>query len=309
MSGEKIKSKKWIIVLSVVILVAIAVTLIIVFLPKNVSNAVERTNTQTQSMFLKQDKNKKLYKDFQTKITNIEAINKVYGQETQNVYTLTLAINQIMDFYNDYIVFAEDKSTFQSNYGVIMKNYDVANTEQKKMEDVIVKVMQELGDQDNTFFESYWKEFRGYYVKYLNCYVTVINSLCEIYKDCVPNGILANQLTNLVLDNVDNYLNLINKDFEKSTYKIQYLNNFISYLDIKNNNVLIKYNFSEELQESYSLISTFETIYGKDKTLSSVIDSINENGFTFESVSADSKGVLDKTKTFLQGGLKVWKKY
>ncbi len=305
MSGEKIKSKKWIIVLSVVILVAIAITLIIVFLPKNVSNAVERTNTQTQSMFLKQDKNKKLYKDFQTKITNIEAINKVYGQETQNVYTLTLAINQIMDFYNDYIVFAEDKSTFQSNYGVIMKNYDVANTEQKKMEDVIVKVMQELGDQDNTFFESYWKEFRGYYVKYLNCYVTVINSLCEIYKDCVPNGILANQLTNLVLDNVDNYLNLINKDFEKSTYKIQYLNNFISYLDIKNNNVLIKYNFSEELQESYSLISTFETIYGKDKTLSSVIDSINENGFTFESVSADSKGVLDKTKTFLQGGLKV----
>lgn len=305
MSGEKIKSKKWIIVLSVVILVAIAVTLIIVFLPKNVSNAVERTNTQTQTMFLKQDKNKKLYKDFQTKITNIEAINKVYGQETQNVYTLTLAVNQIMDFYNDYIVFAEDKSTFQSNYGVIMKNYDVANTEQKKMEDVIVKVMQELGDQDNTFFESYWKEFRGYYVKYLNCYVTVINSLCEIYKDCVPNGILANQLTNLVLDNVDNYLNLINKDFEKSTYKIQYLNNFISYLDIKNNNVLIKYNFSEELQESYSLISTFETIYGKDKTLSSVIDSINENGFTFESVSADSKGVLDKTKTFLQGGLKV----
>ena len=191
MSGEKIKSKKWIIVLSVVILVAIAITLIIVFLPKNVSNAVERTNTQTQSMFLKQDKNKKLYKDFQTKITNIEAINKVYGQETQNVYTLTLAVNQIMDFYNDYIVFAEDKSTFQSNYGVIMKNYDVANTEQKKMEDVIVKVMQELGDQDNTFFESYWKEFRGYYVKYLNCYVTVINSLCEIYKDCVPNGILA----------------------------------------------------------------------------------------------------------------------
>lgn len=305
MSGEKVKSKKWIVILSVVILVAIAITLIIVFLPKNVSNAIERTNTQTQSMFLKQDKNKKMYRDFQTKITSVEAINKEYGQETQDVYTLTLIINEVMDFYNEYIVFAENKSSFQANYGTIMKNYDVANSEQKKMENVIVKVMQELGPQDNTFFESYWKEFKGYYVKYLNSYVAVINSLCEIYKDCVPNGILANELTNLVLDNVDNYLNAINKDFEKATYKIQYLNKFKTYLNVDTNKVLIKYNFNETLQEDYNLISTFENVYGEGKTLSSVIESINEDGFAFESVSGDSKGVLEKTKTFLQGGLAI----
>ncbi len=303
MSGEKVKGKKWIIVLSVVILVAIAVTLIIVFLPKNVNNAIERTNTQVETMFLKKDKNKKMYKDFQTKITSIEAINKEYGQETRDVYALTLAINDIMDFYNEYIVFSQDKSTFQANYGLIMKNYDVANAEQKKMEDVIVKVIQELGNQDNTFFESYWKEFKGYYLNYLNSYVVVINSLCEIYKDCVPNGILANELTNLVLDNIDNYLNVINKDFEKATYKIQYLDKFRVYLNTKDNRVLIKYNFSEILQEDFALISTFSKVYGEDKNLVNVIESINEDGFAFE--GSDSKGVLEKTKTFLQGGLTI----
>ncbi len=297
---EKRKGKKWIIVLSVLILIAVVVTLIIVFLPKKVGNAIKQTTIQASNMFIVDDEDEELYRDFQTKVKGVMA--KKYGTETDNVYEVCLVLNNVTNFYSNYIVFAEDNKTFQNNYGAIMKSYEKANAHQEKMEQVVINVNKELGSLDATFIEGAWKEFKEYFLDYLDSYTSAFKALNKVFVNCVPNGVVANDMTNLVLNCVDYYLDSITDDFSKATAKIDYLTDFSDYLVISNNNVLSQYSFNQTLQNKVALVNKFSSVYGKDKTLKTLIDGINETGFTFTSTVVDSENVLATAKTFLTGG-------
>lgn len=297
---ENRKGKKWIIVLSVLILIAVVVTLIIVFLPKKVGNAIKQTTTQSTSMFIIDDEDEELYKSFQTKVKGVMADK--YGKETDDVYEVSLVLNDVMNFYSNYIVFAEDNKTFQNNYGTIMKSYEKANAYQKKMEQVVINVNKELGSLDATFIEGAWKEFKGYFLDYVYSYTSAFKALNKVFVKCVPNGVVVNDMTNLVLNCVDYYLDSINKDFSKASKKIEYLSDFSKYLVISENNALSQYSFNENLQTKVALVKKFSSVYGKDKTLKTLIEGINDTGFTFTSTVIDSENVLAISKTFLTGG-------
>lgn len=305
MSDKKIKGKKWIIILSVLVLIAIIVTLVVVFLPKNVDKIISEVDSQSKTMLLKEDESDNLYLKFKTKITGASSINEKYGQDTENVYDACKAINEVVDFYNGYLVFAVDNSTFQGQYSSIMKNYSIANSQQRKMEGLMEKVTTDLGNRDSTFFENAWKEFKGYFVDYFNSHVVVINSLCKIYENCIPKGIIANEMTELVLGTVNDYLDVIKNDFDSAKYKLEYLDNFLGYLDLDENKALSSFNFSQKLQENIEVLGTFGFVYGEDKSLKTLIEGITADGFTMESNVVDTKGVLDIAKNFLTGGLEA----
>lgn len=305
MSDKKIKGKKWIIILSVLVLIAIIVTLVVVFLPKNVDKIISEVDSQSKTMLLKEAESDDLYLKFKTKITGASSINEKYGQDTENVYDACKTINEVVDFYNGYLVFAFDNSTFQGQYSSIMKNYSIANSQQRKMEGLMEKVTTDLGNRDSTFFENAWKEFKGYFVDYFNSHVVVINSLCKIYENCIPKGIIANEMTELVLGTVNDYLDVIKNDFDNSKYKLEYLDNFLGYLDLDENKALSSFNFSQKLQENIEVLGTFGFVYGEDKSLKTLIEGITADGFTMESNVVDTKGVLDIAKNFLTGGLEA----
>ena len=300
--AEKKKGVKWIIILTILVLIAVTVTLIVVFLPKNTSKAVEQTDKQANSMFIVKDESKELYQTFQAKVRG--TAEDKYGQETENVYNLSLSLNRIVGFYNDYLVFAESNKTFSNNYNKIMRNFNKANSYQEDMEEVIVEVNQYLGPIDTSFIEGAWREFRGYFVKYMDCYVNAVNGLKNVFKDCIPSGVIANEMTYLVLDNVDVYLECINANFEKSTMFINYLSSFTNYLN-KSNNILSKYPFNTTVQNKVKLVQDFSKVYGEDVDLTTLIKSITQDGFTFERPVQDVNNVLDAAKSFLKGELSL----
>ena len=131
MKEGKIKGKKWIIILSVLILIAIVVTLVIVFLPKNTDRVVELVDSQSKTMYLKNSDDKTKYKDFQNKINlNLSSSAK---QEVENIYQLFISLNDVIDFYNQNLVFAQDNSVFQNNYNKVVRNLESANNVQKEL--------------------------------------------------------------------------------------------------------------------------------------------------------------------------------
>ena len=305
MGADKIKTKKWIVVLSILILIAIVVTLVIVFLPKNISNVIKQTNTQVETMYLKQSEDVKAFETFKSKITSSASVKEEIGQDVENVSNTFSAINNTLKFYNNYLVFAQDNSTFQNAYGKIMKSYNSANQKQKAMQDVVDKVNSKLDNDDDFFFEGAWREFKESFVPYFNSYVKAFKALSEVYEKCVPTGIITNEFTILVLDNVNNYFEVISNNFDKSQDKIQKLNGFLGYINIDENDVLQNYNFSENLQKSYKTITAdFGKIY-EGKTFKDVIKSITEEGFTFEKSESDLDNILEGVEKFLTGGLEA----
>lgn len=305
MEGKKIKQKKWIIALAVLVAVAIAVTLVIVLLPKNTTNAVHQLDTQAKVMYLKKEGTDKNYQDLKGRIKGVAALDEEIGQEVEDVYTLCQDLNFTIEFYNSWLIYAQDNEVFQGEYNNILRQLSIASSKQDSMEKIVEEALAKFGPLDSGFFRGVWNDFKESFVGYFEANTSLIKSLNKVYQACIPESVIANKLTCLTLNTVDDYLAVIQEDFSKSSVKIAYLKVFLDYFNTSLKTVLVDYNFNTSLQTKYKQLTSFGEIY-KDKTIKDLIKSmISGVNFDFEKAEDDDDNVLDLCKNYLLGRLEA----
>ncbi len=296
---EKGKKKRgWIIALAIVVLIAVVVTCVIVFWPKNTDNVVSQTNTQIDTMYLKDKDDKDKFESFAKKVNKYAS---QYNNEVQSAKRINDMIAEMMNFYGFYLPYAEGNGTFQSNYNLIMDGFNSANSYQEKMTQIMNEAYEKV-NQAPTFTEGAWLDFKKEFFGYVKGYADAFQGLSKVFKDCVPDGVMHNELMFLILNTVNDYFNVIIGNGVEKQYTINFANTFINKYVSLGTGPAFSYKYSEALQGSVKTINKFSSVYG-GQTIKDVIKSIQSTGITFEISEADTENVLKEVKTFLNGGL------
>lgn len=299
MSEKKRFNKKWLILLATLVLIAIIVVTVVLLLPKNTKEVVKQTQTQTTSMFLTTNDEEIMYASFQEKI-RLNAVQ--YVTEASTVKQLSKDLTKIIKFYNQFLVLAADNGVFQNNYHVIMDGFNNANGYQKEM-DAIIKEVYEKVNASSTFTEGAWTSFQSVYVKYVTSYHSAIAGLNRVFQGCLPAGIMSNEFTFQVLNTVDDYLDVIIRNYDSCSAIAAKFSTFVNSYVTNWNATLSQYKFSKVLQEKLKTMSELQTVYGKDVSFKKLIETIDETGINYPSKDTDTNGILVIVKTFLNGGL------
>lgn len=296
--GKKKINKKWLVALAILVLIAVVVVLVIVLLPKNTKGVVDKVQTQTEQCFLKDKTEVTMFDSFQRKINNSAT---EYIEEVASAKAVIVMLNEVLDFYNDYMVFAKDNKTFQDNYNLIMDGFNDANKYQKDMNAICLEVYNKV-ENSSTFIKGAWTDFKVVYAKYIKSYSNSIRGLNKVFTSCVPAGVINNDFTVKVLSTVDDYLAVINTGFEAKAKVIEFAGTFTK--EYLNAEMLSQYKFSENLQGKLKSINKFSELYGK--SLRELIASVDSEGIHMDPSETDTDGkVLADVKSFLLGGVQA----
>ncbi len=290
------KGKKFIIALAIIVLLAVISVVIIVCLPKNVNDVRDRAFKEAETSFLQSDEERNMYSSFTSKI-QISASQ--YIKNADDAKTVSNMLVNVLDFYNEFLVFAKDNKTYQAQYRVVLDAFNSANSYQKSMNSLLKDVYEYVGN-DTTYITGAWQKFEKDYFQYVEYYVKALEGLGKVYIDCVPSGFNNNALTSLVINTTTDYLKVISTGKDNYSAVVAKAENFIDKY-ILDTSLIEKYEFSSNLKTTVTNINSFETIY-KDSVIS-VINSINNSGITYKIRDTDKTGALASLKSFLEGGL------
>jgi len=291
------KGKKWTIALAVLVLIAVVAVILIVCLPKNINDIKDRAFKEQEISFLQSDEELNLFNSFQSKIAKSAS---QFNKNAEDAKTVSYMLVNVLDFYNDYLVFARDSKTFQSQYRVVLDSFNNANSYQKSMTAILKEVEDYVGPDGTTYITGAWPKFEKEYKKYLESYVKALEGLGKIIVDSLPKGIKNNAFSNLVINTTTDYLNAVSTAKENYSFIVKYANRFITKY-VVNTTEIENYEFSENLKLATTKINKFKTIY--NDRISSVIRSIDETGIVYKNIEADDSGILVSLKSFLNGGI------
>lgn len=315
---RKLFNKKWLIALSVLVLIGIVVTLVIVFLPKDTKKAVAKVHNAEETMFLVSQTETLAFEEFYGKF----GTSHEYRVEGEMISKISANLNYMISFYNDYLIYANADKTFQGNYNHIVGGIDKANKSQKSMNEVLKDVSDFVPDS-TTYLKTAWRDFRKDWVGYLKGYQETIEGLSKVYKFSLPKGAIQNKFSYLVLDTANDYIDeiivkfeaLVKSDvkdsatittFEKNQGKAiseKFCNFVVKYV---NSGIMNEYYYSQNLQQDVNNIEKFESAY--NKSISDVIKSgvSADNVWNMSAVAADTNSTaLNAVKKFLDGGCQV----
>ncbi len=313
MTERKLFNKKWLIALSILVLIAITVTMVIVFLPKKTSRAVEKVYENESTMFLQSENEKILYNSF---VDKLEVVSS-YQSEAKFARTLSETMHDVVVFYNASLVYCESNGTFQDNYGKIVSGIDRANESKVRMNNMLSEIQEKIEAGSLSNLSTAWRDYRKEFVVYVTEYSNAIEGMSAVYKDCLPKGVRQNQFTYDVLDSVNFFLDYIIEDYSymvnvdvrdnstTSTFaggvKVNKLENFVNVY-LNNKQTISSVEYSSSLQDYMTKIKEFKNLY--KASLGDVIKSIKAD-YGFTGISQDTQGLLATVKTFLNGGCKA----
>lgn len=313
MTERKMFNKKWLVALSILVLVAITVTMVVVFLPKKTDKAIEKIYNNESTMFLQSENEKTLYNSFVDKLDVVPS----YRGEANFAKTISETMHDVVLFYKDSLLYAESDGTFQDNYGKIVNGIDRANDSKNRMNKMLGEIEEKIEAGSISNLRTAWRDYRREFVVYLNEYSTAIEGMSAVYQNSLPKGVRQNQFTYDVLDSVNYFLDYIIEDYQymvnvdvrdnatTSTFaggvKIEKFENFVEkYLN--NKTIISSVEYSSSLQSDMTKIKSFKELYKAN--LGDVIKSIKAD-YGFAGISQDTQGLLDTVKTFLNGGCRA----
>lgn len=311
-------SRKWLIVLSVLVLVAIIAVVIVLLVPGNTYSMVEVLHSHSTTSFLNVDNTSerenydKLKAEFDIAVTG-------YKQEVEDIETLSQTINNVLDFYDEYTIFAKNNGTLTQNYKSIKSNLNKASRLQDDMNEEIVTLIS-LSDNSDTYQRNAWIDLRVIYVDWLESMQNAITRLNTCYQNCFDPSLTNNTASTLVLNAVDDYISVITDDFNDLIENDQKSSRIESYNYTMNGRIklfeafvnarltstnFVNYIFHQRIKNFYDDVNQFYTVYSQED-FKYLLDSIAPNGaFTenFDDVNVSgSLTCLANTKTFLSGG-------
>ena len=311
-------SRKWLIILSVLVLVAIIAVVIVLLVPGNTYSMVEVLHSHSTTSFLNVDNTSerenydKLKAEFDIAVTG-------YKQEVEDIETLSQTINNVLDFYDEYTIFAKNNGTLTQNYKSIKSNLNKASRLQDDMNEEIVTLIS-LSDNSDTYQRNAWIDLRVIYVDWLENMQNAIARLNTCYQNCFDPSLTNNTASTLVLNAVDDYISVITDDFNDLIENDQKSSRIESYNYTMNGRIklfeayvnarltstnFVNYIFHQRIKNFYDDVNQFYTVYSQED-FKYLLDSIAPNGaFTenFDDVNVSgSLTCLANTKTFLSGG-------
>ena len=311
-------SRKWLIILSVLVLVAIIAVVIVLLVPGNTYSMVEVLHSHSTTSFLNEN-NRSEQENYSALLQDMSNEVTSYMQEMRDVETLSQTINVILKFYDEYIVFAQDNGTLTQNYKSIKSNLNKASRLQDDMNEEIVTLIS-LSDNSDTYQRNAWIDLRVIYVDWLESMQNAITRLNTCYQNCFDPSLTNNTASTLVLNAVDDYISVITDDFNDLIENDQKSNSIESYNYTMNGRIklfeafvnarltstnFVNYIFYQRIKNFYDDVNQFYTVYSQED-FKYLLDSIAPNGaFTenFDDVNVSgSLTCLANTKTFLSGG-------
>lgn len=311
-------SRKWLMILSILVLVAILAVVIVLLVPGNTYSMVEVLHSHSTTSFLNIDNTSerenydKLKNEFDIAVTG-------YKQEVEDVETLSQTINNILDFYDEYTIFAQNNGTLTKNYKSIKSSLNKASKLQDKMNEEIVKLIT-LSDNSDTYQRNAWIDLRVLYIDWLESMQNAITRLNTCYQKCFNPSFTNNSASTLVLNTIDDYIDVIVDEFnnlkendkksgsvEVYSYtiagKVKLFNAFVRN-QVKSEN-FVDYTFDEQTKVFYDDVNKFFDLYSQED-FKNVIISINPNGAItedFDDVNlSGSLTCFENAKSFLSGG-------
>ena len=321
------KAKKWAIFTAIVVLVAVIVVVIILAVPPNTYNAVEMLNRTSSSSYLTVYSEQVEFANFRTKVSTSAVVG--YTQELYDIEKTAKAIDIILDFHNDNLVFAKENKNLNKNYKSIKEGLQDAKDIQKKLVNIVSKT-NKLSDSSSTYLQSAIVDYREQYLKYLKACKRAIGGLENAYNGSQGKVLYINQASTLILNTVNDYMDVLVSQYNDlvkadlkggnmTAYTQEYAqlgikaktDNFYKFVvsNVQNGFVDDTYNyyFESTVKQQYDELNEFFTLYS-EKNTKPLIESMETVGTqnvitkTYDGVS-DSNGVFEKMCKFLKGGL------
>lgn len=301
--------KKALIGIALFVLVAIVVVIVLLCIPPNTYNAVQTLNRATETTFLARDAEKE---DFgETKASIASSGFSKYLNEFKDIETLTESINDVLNFYNSKMIYANADKNFKKNYKPIKNNLNSA----KDSKDKLVNMVADINSEGKTSSDPYRNkliDFRREYIYWLKYNQSAISALKNAYLGSMGDVLDNNSASSAVLNAVDDYLKVIIADYEKnnevdkknsdiSTYSYKgagKVANFKKFVDVNLNEqtYISGYYFSDAIQAKFKVIDQFISV---QKDFVKVVESISESGY-FE-FSFSDETIKNAVTAFLGG--------
>lgn len=318
------KGKKFMVGLGVLAVIAIIIVVIVISIPPSTNSALTLLNKAYTNSFLMSQTEKTEYDKFQTKVDANKVNNYLItmSQEMKDVETLSITLAGVLDYYNDYLTFAQSNKNFNKNYKSIKNGLNGAIDSQKQLNKMLEEV-NKLGSQSATYLQSAWIDFRVEYANWLNGYNKAISALAKAYEGSMGDVTTNNLASTTILNTVSDFTQVIYNDFaglveydkqnpNANTYtyesdgKIMAFQLFVEQ-NLKNADEIENYYFSSVIQGKYQKINQYFSLYSQEdmKSAISSIKLISDNPvvtLTYEGVE-DADNVYTKIKVFLIGGV------
>ena len=307
--NKKKGRNKFIKIFAGLLLVALIVVAIIYFVPTNKASLVQSFGNARENMLLNNSKNLNEYNTFNTKVKNNSRV-KVYSTEIESYVDLTSSVNQVMDYYNDFLKYAQSNRTYKNYNGKVISYLGKANSNAKEMNEIISQAVK-LTDSKETYLRSSWLNYRKTFSSWLSNYTKAFESLYQIYSGCYGETISINTASKTNMKTVVAYMNSLTKASaalvendkshnEISSYNFEYNGIIKNLKTFVNKNIAISseselYYYQTDIQEKYASINNFL----KTNTFESLIETIENDG-TFPS-SEDKSAEQLLVESYLGG--------
>ena len=306
--------KRWVTFIAILVLIAIIVVLIVIFIPANTSDAKRILNDVSSSSYLDDEDEKSAYQAVGEKLSS--STKSYYMTEYNDILLLSEGISDVLQFYDDYLVFAKDNKVLSSNYKTIRNNLNRVKSSKEDLNELVATV-NSLEEDSDSYIKNLWIDFRGEYVNWLESNAKAISALNNCYQGCFDNTLSNNLASSTILTTVDNYLtSIINKfnaiiDVDKKntlddvySYSISgQIRGFSRFVNsyIVDTTDIVCYNFETTYQGKYNLINQFcETFAESDLIV--LIDSMDAEGNitkTYETTDMQTT-IFEITKSFIE---------
>lgn len=318
-SGKKILG-----FLGVMVLLAIVAVLVVISIPPKTTSALDLLNTASTKSFMMSSKEELGLEEFKTKIESNATINNYFKElpkEMEDVYTISISLADVLDFYGDYVVFMKKGNAFKDNYKEIKVSLTSAMMKQRKLNEILDKA-DALGQESYSYLQDAWVDFREVFADWLEEYSDAIDALRKSFKGSMGKASVNNLASIMILDTIADYTEVLSEDFEslveeqrknpnavEYTYSLQgkvkgfkdFTAKYLSNNDIKN------FKFDSTISAYYENLNRFYEIYDETDMINA-ISSIKYNSSkavvtkTYEGVT-DPEDVYMAVKTFLVGGV------
>lgn len=316
--------KRWLFGFGFLALVAIIIVIIVISIPANPNTAMQLLNKASTNSFMMSQTEKTNFDGFELKVANAQKVNNylvVMPQEMEDVETLSITLAQVLEHYNDYIIFATNNNALNKNYKNIKSGLNKAKDNQKQL-NLIISEVNKLSDQSSTHLQNAWIDFREEYAQWLNNYQKAIEALKNAYKDGLGDVTTNNLASTIILNTVCDYVDVISDDFDalvkfdnenpnanvyeyKSKGKITGFAQFVDKYLI-NDADIVDYYFNSIIKEKYKKIDNYFELYAETdmKNAISSMQYISDKPVVTKTYSGveDGENVFVSVKVFLVGG-------
>ncbi|MBE7073515.1 MAG: hypothetical protein E7379_00215 [Clostridiales bacterium] len=320
MANEKKKKspkKKLLIAIGGLVILVAFICVLIVVIPQS-KNTQESLNEVSAVSMADNEDVKADYQAFANRV-DTTAGAKYYSDEIEGIYNLIETLDDVMDYYNEFLPLAIDVNKYAGPINTHLNN--IKNI-QKNLNAIMVDAKKDSTD-GITHLQNFWIDYRETFNQQLKEYTSLFSLLNQTYHVSLGNAFAVNEASELVLNSVDDYMNVISNminslveknikgsketDYELGSLiaKIDGFGKFVDKHLTTNRYFIERYYF--EGDANIEVLNMFYQSFGQEnfvaviESLEYSSDVLTVNYFTGQNLDSTKLAIAKIVKTFIKG--------